>query len=283
MSDQKIVHVNGVALAYEVEGTGEPVVLIHGLGSTRADWQPQLLALSRYRVVRYDVRGHGASSRPASGYDLPTLAADAAALIRALDLGSAHIVGLSLGGMIGLQLAVAQPELVRSLTVVNSGPEVVGHTRQEKWQLALRLLLTWTLGPRHLGKLLAKRLFSKPEQEPLRRDFIAQMAKNDRHAYLATTRAVLGWSVAHRLAEVVCPVLVVSGDRDYTPVSRKQQYARHLRDAKLVVIRDSGHATPIDQPQAFNDELVRFLDTQRGALAQPNRASAESTVERELG
>jgi 3-oxoadipate enol-lactonase len=260
MSDQRIARVGGADLAYEIAGTGEPVVLIHGLGSSRADWQPQLPALSRYRVVRYDVRGHGASSRPPSGYDLPTLADDAAALIGALELGSAHVVGLSLGGMIGLQLAVTRPELVRSLTVVNSGPEVVGHTHKEKWQLAVRLLLTWALGPRHLGKILARRLFTKPDEEPLRRDFIAQMATNDRHAYLATTRGVLGWSVADRLAEVACPVLVVSGDRDYTPVSRKQQYARHLRDAKLVVIRDSGHATPIDQPQAFNDELVRFLD-----------------------
>ena len=257
MIDQHIAHINGVDLAYEIDGTGEPVLLIHGLGSSRADWQPQLAALSRYRVVRYDVRGHGASSRPASGYDLPTLADDAAALIRALDLGAAHVVGLSLGGMIGLQLAVSGPELVRSLTIVNSGPEVVGHTRQEKWQLATRLLLTWTLGPRHLGKLLAKRLFVKPDQEPLRREFIAQMAKNDRHAYLATTRAILGWSVVDRLAD------------DRVPGARRERRSRlHANLAQ------TGVRAPPARCQARGHPRLGSCDADRPTAGVQRRAGA---------
>ncbi|HEX8951726.1 MAG TPA: alpha/beta hydrolase [Polyangia bacterium] len=265
MNDQRFVRVGKLDVGYELGGVGEPVLFIHGLGSSRADWQAQPLPPTRYRALRYDLRGHGVTSRPGDGYDPPTFAADAAALLGALELGAAHVVGLSLGGMVGLQLAVDRPELVRSLTVVNSGPEVVPRTPREKRQLALRRLLTWTLGPRHLGKLIARRLYVKPEHAPLARAFEAQMASNDRHAYLATTRAVLRWSVAHRLSEVRCPVLVVSGDRDYTPVSRKEEYMQQLRDARLVVIADSGHATPLDQPQAFNRELVRFLDAHRGA------------------
>ncbi len=264
MTDQRTIRINDVAVACEIGGAGEPVLFIHGLGSSRADWQEQALPPARYRTIRYDIRGHGASSRPPSGYDLPTFAADAAALIAALEVGPAHVVGLSLGGMIGLQLAVDRPDVVRSLTVVNSGPEVVGKTPRERRQLALRLFLTRTLGPRYLGKILAKRLYGKPEHEPLRRQFEAQMAKNDRQAYLATTRAILGWSVMDRLPEIACPVLVVSGDRDYTPVARKEEYARRLRDARVVVIADSGHATPLDQPLAFNRELVRFLDAHSG-------------------
>ena len=277
MSDQTRARVGDLDVAYDLGGSGEPVLFIHGLGSSRADWQAQALPPSRYRVLRYDLRGHGATARPASGYDLPTLAADAAALLAALELGPAHVVGLSLGGMVGLQLAVDRPDVVRSLTVVNSGPEVVPRTARERWQLGVRRVLTFTLGPRHLGKLLARRLYDKPEHAPLARAFIEQMAKNDRRAYLATTRAILGWSVAHRLGDIACPVLVVSGDRDYTPVARKEEYARKLRDATVVVIADSGHATPLDQPQAFNHELVRFLDAHRGAPAPA------ATVERALG
>jgi pimeloyl-ACP methyl ester carboxylesterase len=148
--------------------------------------------------------------------------------------------------------------------------------------LTKRLALTWALGPRHLGKLIARKLFIKPEEEPLRRDFLAQMATNDRRAYLATTRGVLGWSVMARLAQVVCPVLVVSGDRDYTPVARKEAYVRRLRRAELVVISDSGHATPLDQPRAFNSALVHFLDAQR-TTAGATTAGAPAAIERELG
>jgi pimeloyl-ACP methyl ester carboxylesterase len=261
MIGQPITQVNGVGLACEVSGSGEPVLLIHGLGGSRADWRPQLDALSsRYCVVRYDIRGHGESDKPRRSYSLPALANDAAGLIRELGLGAAHVVGLSLGGMIGFQLAVDSPQLVRSLTIVNSMPEVIGRTPREKLKLATRLFLTWLLGPRRLAKLLVRRLFPKPEQEPLRRDFLSRMVGNDRHAYLATTRAIMGWSVADRLPEVRCPVLVVSGDRDYTPVSRKEEYVRRLPDAQLAVIADSGHATPIDRPEEFNQRLLRFLD-----------------------
>ncbi len=275
MNDQRITVGDGVALACEIDGAGEPVLLLHGLGGSRANWQPQLEALTaRYRVVRYDIRGHGDSDKPRRGYRLPTLAADAATLIRDLGLGSAHVVGLSLGGMIGLQLAIDSPQLVRSLTIVNSGPEVVGRTPREKRKLATRLLLTWALGPRRLASLLVRTLFPKPEQEPLRHEFITQMAANDRHAYLATTRAIFGWSVAARLSEIACPVLVVAGDRDYTPVSRKQEYVQKLRDCKLVVITDSGHATPMDRPDEFNQQLLLFLDevSRRDAQAARRRA-----------
>jgi pimeloyl-ACP methyl ester carboxylesterase len=254
--------VNGVSLAYEVSGAGTPVLLIHGLGGGRNDWQPQIPALDGFRVIRFDLRGHGASEKPAGEYSLSSLGDDAAELIRALAAGPAHVVGLSLGGMVAFQLAVDWPELVRSLTIVNSGPEVIPKTAKERVTLGVRLGLTWALGPRWLGKLLARRLFPKREQKPLRDRFTAQMATNDRRAYLATTRAILGWSVAQRIEEITCPVLVVSGDRDYTPVERKMEYVRRLRDAELVVIPDSGHATPMDRWREFNDQLLRFLRAQ---------------------
>jgi pimeloyl-ACP methyl ester carboxylesterase len=271
MVGQSRARLNGVELAWEVAGAGEPVLLIHGLGSAGADWKLQVPALaSRYRVITYDVRGHGDSGKPEHGYDVSTLAADAAALLRQLGAEPAHVVGLSLGGMIAFQLAVDAPELVRSLTVVNSGPALVGRTPAEKRRLKTRLFLTWALGPRGLARLLAKKLFPKREQAPLREQFLARMAGNDRRAYLAVTRAIMGWTVADRLAEVICPVLVVSGDRDYTPVATKEEYVRRLRDARLVVIPDSGHATPLDRPEELNQCLLEFF----GSLAPSVASSA---------
>jgi 3-oxoadipate enol-lactonase len=267
MTITRTLRCNDADLACDVDGDGETVLLIHGLGSHRGDWAAQLPALrGRYRVVRYDVRGHGESSIPTGGYTMPELAADAAALIRTLDLGPVHVVGLSLGAMIGFQLALDHPTLVRSLTVVNSGPEVVAQNWKERLQLGLRLFVARRFGPRGLGKLLAPKLFPKPEQAQLRRDFIAHMATNDRDAYLLTTRAAIGWSVRDRLHELDCPVLFIAGDRDYTAVSRKEAYVRKIRRGQLVVIADSGHATPLDRPAEFNAALLGFL-------AAPERAA----------
>jgi pimeloyl-ACP methyl ester carboxylesterase len=203
---------------------------------------------------------------------MPVLAGEAAELIRALELGPTHVVGLSLGGMIGFQLAVDHPELVRTLTVINSGPEVIPRNLKERAQLGLRLALTRLLGPGGLAKLLAPRLFPKPEQTELRAAFIAHMATNDRNAYLRTTRAAIGWSVTDRLGEIDCPVLVISGDRDYTSVARKQAYVAKLRRGQLVVIADSGHATPLDRPAELNAELVRFLGAPERARELTNVA-----------
>ena len=257
---RRTIRVNDVDLAYDIAGQGEPVLLIHGLGSGRHDWDTQMAELStRYRVITYDVRGHGDSGKPRGPYSMVQLAEDAAALIRELALPPVHVVGLSLGGMIAFQLAVDDPELVRSLTIINSGPEVIPRTFRERLTLGTRLVLTRLLGPARLAKLLARRLFPKPEQDMLRRAFIQRMAQNDRRAYLATTRAILGWSVSDRIGQIACPVLVVAAERDYTPIAYKRAYLAKLRKARLEVIMDSGHATPWDQPRALNARLLAFL------------------------
>jgi pimeloyl-ACP methyl ester carboxylesterase len=251
---------NGVALACDDEGQGPPVLLLHGLGVDRRSWRLQRAALvGAYRVVSVDLRGHGDSSRVAESYAIPQLAADVAALIEALALPATHVVGLSLGGMVALQLAIDRPELVRSLVIINSGPSVRPRTLREAAQLAARLVLTWTLGPAGLARPIARRLFPAAGQEPLRRELEAQIAAQPRRSYRLLTHAIFTWSVEDRLGRIRCPVLVVCGDRDYTPVERKQEYVRRLRDARLVVIEDSGHATPLDQPEKLNDVLLQFL------------------------
>jgi pimeloyl-ACP methyl ester carboxylesterase len=247
-------------LAYEVTGAGEPVLLLHGLGGTRHDWRAQLPALAqRYRVVTCDLPGHGASDPPRR-HSIAQYAHTVALLMRALELGPMHVVGLSLGGMVGFQLALDHPELLLSLCVVNSAPEVRPRGLRQRLRIASRLMLAQLVGPRGMAALIARRLFPKPGQAALRRETERVIAANDRHAYLQATRAIVGWSVADRLDAVACPTLVVSGDRDYTTVAEKRAWMRALDHAELVVIADSGHATPLDQPVPFNRELLHFLD-----------------------
>lgn len=251
---------NGIRMHYETAGQGEPVLLLHGLGSRGEDWAFQFPAFAeRYQVVAPDMRGHGRSDKPRGPYSVPMMAADVGGLLDALGIPAAHIVGLSMGGMIAFQMAVDSPDRVRSMTIVNSGPALVAHSFGDWLSIQQRLLLARLFGPARTGVFLSKRLFPKPDQEALRAQFVELWGANDRDAYLAALRAIVGWSVLDRVDEIHCPVLVISGDRDYTPLELKRQYTGLIEGARLVVIEDSGHATPIDQADQFNRTALDFL------------------------
>jgi pimeloyl-ACP methyl ester carboxylesterase len=257
------LHVRDIGLCYEVNGQGQPVVFIHGLGSSARDWELQVPVFSKqYQVVTFDIRGHGKSDKPRGPYSIPLFAADTAELIKELGFTPAHVVGISLGGMIALQLAVSAPDLVRSLTVVNAGPEFIVRTAKERLQVLQRQLIVRLLGMRKMGEVLSKRLFPKPDQEELRRLFVEHWAENDPRAYRDAMRAIVGWSVTDHLSEIQCPTLVIAADQDYTPVALKEGYAARMPRAELVVIGDSRHATPVEQPEQFNEALMAFLSRQ---------------------
>ncbi|WP_028863093.1 alpha/beta fold hydrolase [Psychromonas aquimarina] len=254
------LHCNGINLYYEIHGSGQPLLFIHGLGSSTRDWELQVAEFSRtYQVITFDLRGHGRSDKPAGPYNMAMLAADCIGLLQGLAIEKAHIVGLSLGGCIAFQLALDAPQLVRTLTVINSMPELITHSLKERLEIFLRLLIASLFGVRITGKILSRRLFIKPEQQRLRRTFTARWAENDRRAYLAALKAMIGWSVTARLAEIVCPVLVIASDQDYTPVALKAAYTDKLGNAQLQVIADCRHALPVEQPQLLHSALRDFL------------------------
>lgn len=251
---------DGCQLHYEEYGHGTPVLLIHGLGSSTLDWEFQIPVLSaQYRVLALDVRGHGRSDKPHERYRMVDFADDVAALIEHLQLPPVHLVGISMGGMIGFQLGVDQPHLLRSLTIVNSAPEVKAHNLRERLEIAKRWLLARLLPLETLAKALGKLLFPRPEQAELRHKVEQRWPRNDKRAYLASLDAIIGWGVRERLQRILCPTLVISADRDYTPVEAKQAYVTELPDARLQVIDNSRHATPLDQPQRFNTALLDFF------------------------
>ena len=254
-----VIRVGDADLHYEVAGTGDTVVLLHGLGSSMRDWGSQIARLStQYRVVSIDLRGHGRSSRPRGPYRMADFAADIAAILAHLGVDSAHICGISLGGMVAFQLAADFPERVRTLAIINSGPAFPGRTLKGRLTLLSRFAVIRMKGLPALAPIIAGRLFPKPEQELHRRTFIQRFAENDRSAYEHTMRAIGKFDVSDRLDRIRCPVLVLASDRDYTPVAAKEAYVSRLADARLVVIRDSGHASPIDQPEQVNDALMEF-------------------------
>ncbi|MCR8719976.1 alpha/beta hydrolase [Pseudomonas syringae] len=248
------------SLHYEEYGQGEPVLLLHGLGSSCQDWEYQIPVLaSHYRVIVMDMRGHGRSDKPHERYSIKAMSNDVEALIEHLRLGPVHVVGLSMGGMIGFQLAVDQPHLLKSLCIVNSAPQVKVRSPGDLWQWIRRWTLSRLVSMATLGKALGKLLFPKPEQAELRRKMAERWGRNDKRAYLASFDTIVGWGVENRLGRITCPTLIVAAEHDYTPVSLKEAYVKSLPNARLVVINDSRHATPLDQPEQFNRTLLEFI------------------------
>lgn len=258
--------VRGISLYYEVTGSGPPLLLLHGLGSSTRDWQFQTEAFAdRYRVVTLDLRGHGRSDKPPGPYSMPLLARDVARFMEAGGLESAHVVGMSMGGMVGLQLAADHPGRVRSLTIVNSVAAIPVRTWQQRLVWYGRRLLVQLLGMGAVGWVLAHRLFPHEGQDALRSEFARRWAENDRRAYLASIDAIAGWSVRARLPEIACPTLYLTADQDYTPVRLKRACAARMPDARVTVIPATRHALPVEHPEAFNAALGRFLEEAAGA------------------
>ena len=257
------IQINDIDTYYENAGKGEPLLLIHGLGSSSRNWEKQVNYFAeKYRVITYDLRGHGRSSKPPGPYSMRGFAEDAAGLLTALEAAPAHVVGISMGGMIAFELAAYYPDLLKSLVIVNSVPDMRVTSPREYLEMWPRFLILKALGVRRMGMALGKRLFPKPEQEETRRVFVERWAQNDKRAYEEALRAVLGWSVEARLGEIHCPVLVIAAEKDYWPLDVKQAYAARMPDARLAVIADARHAVAVERPDEFNQILDEFLASQ---------------------
>jgi 3-oxoadipate enol-lactonase len=254
------IHINDIDVYYENTGQGEPLFLIHGLGSSARNWELQVdYFAEKYRVITYDLRGHGRSSKPPGPYSMRGFAEDAAALLTRLEAAPAHVVGISMGGMIAFELAVHYPDLLKSLVIVNSVPDMRVTSPREYLEMWPRFLILKALGVRRMGMALGKRLFPKPEQAEKRRVFVERWAQNDKRAYQEALRAVLGWSVEARLDKIHCPTLVIAADKDYWPLDVKQTYAARIPNARLAVITDARHAVAVEKPDEFNQLLDEFL------------------------
>lgn len=252
---------NTVDLAHSEAGQGDPVVLIHGLGGSRNDWELQWPALTpHFRVIAPDLRGHGLSPRPEGPYRIGLFAADVAMLLRRIDARPAHVVGLSLGGAVAQQLALDSPELVRRLVLVNTAASFMSQDWRRRLMGVRRFAATYLSGMDKVAADVAERLFPLLEQAALRHEATARLALNDPRAYRDSLIAIARFNAAELLPSIACPTLVVSGDTDYAvPLNAKKYLAEQIPNSRLVVIPDSGHATPMDQPEAFNAIIAEFL------------------------
>jgi pimeloyl-ACP methyl ester carboxylesterase len=269
------VDTNRIATFYEDSGQGPgrqvgrhsaPVVLVHGHSADLRLWDLQVPALveAGYRVIRYDVRGHGRSTVAPTGYTWENYALDLRDLLYRLAVPRAHVVGLSMGGGIALQFALDFPERVSSLVLVDStlpgfdySPEYVG---------AIEELVTavHVEGPRAAFERLwlTHPLFDGVRRFPERFELIRTMALDYAAAdYLdETPYAPPERQAVDRLAELRAPTLVIVGELDIPDFQIiAEVLAGNIAGARLQVVAGSGHIPPLEQPQAFNEALLQWL------------------------
>ena len=268
--------INNFTCNYELHGSGEPILLLHGLGSSVFEWEHQISFLSKnYTVYALDFRGHGASERTADGYNIPQFSSDVVEFLKAQNLSEVTIIGSSMGGMVAMEFAATNPEMCRSIVVLNSLPEVRIVTFKMRMRYYQRVLLISFLGIDKLGDFLAKRLFPKKNQSELRRKFSVNFSKNDKNAYLKIIKGFVGWSIIPRLGSIKCPALIVGGDRDYTDENYKKNYTDLVPNGQLVMIADSGHASHVDQYENLNRILKSFLES---TLAEAESVNVDQTT-----
>lgn len=260
------VEVNGTSLYYEARGAGAPIVFSHGLLWSGRMFDAQVEALAaRYRCITYDHRGQGRSARAPAPYDMELLADDAAALIERLGAAPCHFVGLSMGGFVGLRLAIARPALLRSLTLIESAADPEPRWNVPKYR-AMLFAARWVgLGP--FVPIVMRIMFGAPFlRDPARAALRRQMA--EALAALDVTRVAPALeSVVRRrpvldaLGRVATPTLMLHGAADRAIVlGRARRTVQAIPRARFVVLPRAGHTATIEEPAAVTRELAAFLD-----------------------
>ncbi len=255
--------VNGSEYFYEESGSGAPVVFGHSLLFDSHMWDHQVEALSsRYRCIAYDFLGHGGSSVGREGYSLEDEAENLHALISQWGASPAHLVGLSVGGMVDMRLALTHPEDLRSLALLDTSAEEEEAERRPQYEAMAAAARA--NGPESVVDAVVPFFFSpgfqrsNPEKvAAFKRQFIDSNIDGIEQATKAVTRRT---SVLERIAQITVPTLVIVGGEDIaTTPDKAQRLAEGIGGARLETVGGAGHMTPIEQPEQISQLLSEFL------------------------
>ena len=254
---------NGISINYTLEGPASaPVVtLSHSLATNLSMWDPQIPALaSRYRVLRYDTRGHGGTDAPEGAYSLDQLAEDARALLRALGIGRTHFVGLSMGGFIGQILALKYSQMLQSLVLCDTTSRVPADAKP-MWDERMRVAQSQGMEP-HVEPTIG-RWFTAPfrEQRPDVVNPVRAMIRATQPAgYIGCCHAIAALDLTDRLRAISVPTLVIVGEEDPgTPVAASRTIHERIKGSELVILKSASHLSNVEQPEAFNQAVTGFL------------------------
>jgi pimeloyl-ACP methyl ester carboxylesterase len=243
--------------------SGKPVVLLlHGLGADATSWSLQFPALTQagFRPLAPDAPGFGGSPYDGGGWNIRRVAGQLAGLLEKADTGPAHVVGLSMGGVIAQQFALDFPHLTKKLVLVSTFSVLRPETMAGWAYFIRRAASVLTRGPKAQAQVVARRLFPDPKDQELREMFIAIVARADPRAYRRAMAALGLFDSSKRLHKIQAPTLVVTGADDSTiSPARQELLVQGILGARQIIIQNAGHAVSVEQPEQFNQALLEFL------------------------
>lgn len=257
------IALNGIDVHYTLEGEGPLVTLSHSLGCNVSMWDEQACALShRYKVLRFDTRGHGKTSAPAEVYTLDQLVDDLHGLLTGLGFAQTHFVGLSMGGMIGQIFALKYPQMLHGLVLCDTTSRFPPDS-WPTWEERIRTVQTH--GMEALVEPTIEGWFTAPFREQ-RRDVTdkvrAMLRSTPPQGYIGCCHAIPKINTTDRLGEIQCPAMVIVGKDDpRTPVAAARTIHEALSSSELLVLESASHLSNMQQPDAFNSALLRFLES----------------------
>ena len=259
----EVVRANGVEIAYERVGAGLPLVFLHGAAADARQWSPQLTALAdEFTVIAWDEPGAGRSSDVPQNFGLADYADCLATLIDTLDLGPAHVAGLSWGGTVAQELYRRHPRLVATLILIDTYAGWKGSLPEEEVRARVEGLRQSLAGPAGSFDPTLPGLFAgDPPAEFL--PLLEEMAADVRPESMRTALLVMADADQRDLLpRIAVPTLLIWGELDArSPLGVARQFERAIPDTKLVVIPDTGHVSNLERPGPFNEAVRDFCRT----------------------
>lgn len=263
--------IHGANIYYEEHGTApETIVFSHGFLWSGYMFHGQIVALkNHYRCVTFDFRGQGQSEATPSGYDIESLYADAVALIERLGCSPCHFAGLSMGGFVGLRLAIRRPDLLKTLILIDtsSDPEPKENIRSYRMlSLVVRLMGFRPVANRVMGTMFSQKFLNDPGRAPLKQEWKKRMMANNR---VGSLRALSGMmardGLTDHLDRIKTPTLIIVGDQDVATVPAKaERMHAAIANSKLIVIPGAGHTSTVEEPAAVTAAIHDFITSQTG-------------------
>jgi pimeloyl-ACP methyl ester carboxylesterase len=279
--------VAGIELYHEEHGTGVPLLLIMGFATDSSAWYFQVPEFAQhYRTIVFDNRGVGRSAKPPGPYTIHEMADDAAGLLDALGVDAAHVLGLSMGGMIAQELALRHPDRVRGLVLAATYPEPdaeiertrhftigqLGGSVTADGEVRIDVSAVDPLALfQHLLPLVFSQEFIEKDLAKLMHLFAGALQYGfSMEAIVGQMEALAGHKATDRLHQIAHPTLVLTGDADrLIPPANSDLLAKHIPNARLARIPGGTHGFNIEQPETFNRTVLDFLATIGGERTEP--------------